>query len=115
MKSAYLYLTHHNRPVRLLHYFHRRSCLMRRFLLMCSILIVSCISLVAATKAQVGPCPVFPADNYWNKDVSAEPVHPQSASIIANINSHGATKVHPDFGGEVEEYYGIPWITVDNT
>lgn len=85
---------------------------MRRFLLICSLLILGCISLAAIAQADVGPCQVFPEDNYWNTDVSAEPVHPQSAAIIANINSYGGDFVHPDFGGEPEDHYGIPWITV---
>jgi hypothetical protein len=88
--------------------------LMRRFLLACSLLVLGCISLVAITQAEVGPCPVFPEDNYWNQDVSAEPVHPQSAAIIANINSYGGDNVHPDFGGTPADHYGIPWITVTN-
>jgi hypothetical protein len=65
-------------------------------------------------RADVGGCAVFPADNYWNRDISAEPVHPQSAAIIANINSNGGDFVHPDFGGEIDDWYGIPWITVTN-
>jgi len=88
--------------------------IMRRFLWMCSILILGCVSLAAVMRANVGPCPVFPANNDWNRDISAEPVHPQSAAIIANINSHGGPNVHPDFGGQVNDYYGIPWITVTN-
>lgn len=87
---------------------------MQRFLLVVSILILGCISLAAITQADVGPCPVFPADNYWNKDISAAPIHPQSAAIIANINSHGGETIHPDFGGEMDDYYGLPWITVTN-
>lgn len=31
--------------------------------------------------------PVFPLDNPWNQDVSALPVHPNSAAIIASIGS----------------------------
>lgn len=46
----------------------------------------------------IAGCPVFPADNEWNRDVSADPVDPNSDAIIAYINANGASKVHPDFG-----------------
>ncbi len=35
----------------------------------------------------VGGCPVFPADNAWNQDISQAPLHPNSAAIIATIQS----------------------------
>ena len=52
---------------------------------------------------------MFPADNAWNRDVSALPVHPNSANFIASINA-SCTTLHPDFGGGGE--YGIPFVTV---
>ena len=58
-------------------------------------------------------CQVFPADNPWNTDISAAPIHPNSAKYIANINAHGGDTVHPDFGSDPE--YGIPYITVPGT
>jgi hypothetical protein len=88
--------------------------LMRRFLLVCSLLIIGCLAQAVMAQGHVGPCSVFPDDNYWNKDVSAEPVHPQSAAIIANINSYGGDFVHPDFGSPPQYHYGIPWMTVTN-
>jgi hypothetical protein len=46
---------------------------------------------------------VFPKDDLWNKDVSKEPVDPQSDAIIAKI---GVTKsLHPDWGKD----YGMPF------
>src|SRR5579884_3275151 len=33
----------------------------------------------------LGGCPLFPANNPWNQDVTALPRHPQSDAIIANI------------------------------
>lgn len=45
---------------------------------------------------------VFPADNPWNADVSAEPVDPNSATLIASC---GVRNLHPDFGS----IYGIPY------
>ena len=49
----------------------------------------------------------FPADNAWNRDVSADPVDPNSAAIIAFIGA--GTGLHPDFGtGSI----GIPYTVV---
>jgi hypothetical protein len=58
----------------------------------------------------IGGCPVFPADNPWNRDVSADPVDPDSSAIIANINANGGKMVHPDFGETLT--YGIPYVVV---
>jgi hypothetical protein len=60
------------------------------------------------------PQPVFPADNWWNLDISAAPVDANSAAYIDFI---GATKgMHPDFGGEAggDEVYGFPYAIVDS-
>lgn len=60
-----------------------------------------------------GPLPLFPPDNWWNVDVSAAPLDPNSASFIAWI---GAAKgLHPDLGGDSSPYpqiYGMPYIVV---
>ena len=45
-----------------------------------------------------GPLPLFPADNWWNPDISSAPVDPNSASYINFIG--GTRQLHPDFGGE---------------
>lgn len=56
--------------------------------------------LVAVARAAAGapaiPCALFPADNVWNADVSALPVHALSDTWVATIG--GATHLHPDFG-----------------
>src|SRR5262245_60209965 len=54
-------------------------------------------------------CPLFPADNAWNRDVSSDPVGPASAAYIAAMNG-GSRLLHPDFGSDPT--YGIPWTTV---
>src|SRR5262245_46068892 len=64
-----------------------------------------------------GPLPLFPADNWWNVDISGAPVDPSSTSFI---NFIGATRgLHPDFGGEefpgATGIYGIPYMVVDGT
>ena len=53
---------------------------------------------------------MFPADNAWNTDVSAAPVHANSANYIANILANGGDFLHADFGGGGA--YGIPYVTV---
>ena len=58
---------------------------------------------------------VFPSDNWWNLDVSAAPVDPQSQQIIDWISGRTAQNpnatriVHPDFGPPP---YGIPYVGV---
>ena len=59
----------------------------------------------------LGNCPVFPADNAWNRDVSTLPVDSASAQYLNGIAALGGNqKLHPDFGGGGA--YGIPYITV---
>ncbi len=64
------------------------------------------------------PLPLFPADNWWNTDVSAAPVDANSASYIQFVNSpYGSPrKLHPDFGGQVSsgstDVYGFPFAVV---
>jgi hypothetical protein len=64
-----------------------------------------------------GPLPVFPADNWWNTDISVAPVDPQSAAYISYIGTTRA--LHPDFGGDAspgsQDIYGFPYIVVDGT
>jgi hypothetical protein len=60
------------------------------------------------------PLPLFPADNWWNADVSAAPRDPNEAAILAFI---GANKgLHPDFGGDASDsgpdIYGMPYLVV---
>src|SRR6266404_3030107 len=52
-------------------------------------------------------CPMFPADNPWNRDISAEPVDPHSADYLAYMGA-GSLRLHPDFGGP----YGQPFVVV---
>lgn len=54
---------------------------------------------------------VFPADNAWNLDVSAYPVHPRSAAFVASIGAD--EELHPDFGTVWEgDPIGIPYRVV---
>src|SRR5215472_10366613 len=36
-----------------------------------------------------GQCPIFPADNIWNQDISQLPVDPNSSQYIASIGASG--------------------------
>jgi len=54
---------------------------------------------------------VFPADNEWNRDVSADSVDPDSDSLIASCGA--SASLHPDFGTVYGgEPWGIPFVTV---
>lgn len=48
-------------------------------------------------------CAIFPANNPWNQDISALPLHPQSAAYMASIGLGG--RAHADFG---TVYNGAP-------
>jgi len=65
------------------------------------------------TPPGAGACPVFPADNVWNADVSQLPVDAHSAQWLASMNA-GSTNLHPDFGssGDPSAPYGIPYTVV---
>ena len=69
----------------------------------------------AAPPAGLGECPIFPADSFWHADVRSLPVHPQSATWLANMG--GPTRrLHPDFGDSGEaQPYGIPYAIVDSS
>jgi len=58
--------------------------------------------------------PLFPADNWWNADISAAPVDRDSARYVAFIGA--SRRLHPDFGGEASPgstaIYGIPYAVV---
>ncbi len=66
----------------------------------------------AGAHARLGPreysCPLFPANNSLNQDISHAPRDPNSARYIASIGLAG--HLHPDFG--TEPSYGIPYTVV---
>jgi hypothetical protein len=60
----------------------------------------------------IAGCPMFPADNHWNKRVDKLPVHDRSSAIVSSIGLDRT--VHPDFGsGRYEgRRIGIPYKVV---
>jgi hypothetical protein len=70
------------------------------------------VRITAPTGGTPGPgttlagCPVFPADNPWNTDISQAPLRAGSAATIARLPGN----LHPDFGGGGQ--YGIPYVVV---
>jgi hypothetical protein len=76
------------------------------------------ISMSAAARARrvappprEGGCPILPASNPLNRDISRAPVDALSAAYIASIGLEG--HVHPDFGSNPA--YGIPYAVVGPT
>ena len=73
----------------------------------------------APAAAPAGPriagCPVFPADNAWNTDISTRPVDPNSDALIASIGLDRG--LHPDFGAGLYQGQpiGIPYVVVPGT
>jgi hypothetical protein len=87
--------------------------------------LVAHIAPVSAMNAARGgalpqPLPLFPADNWWNLDISSWPVDPNSSSYIAFINNGGTRRLHPDMGGNAgsagdpNAIYGMPYAVVSN-
>jgi hypothetical protein len=64
--------------------------------------------------ASIAGLQVFPTDNPWNRDVSQDPVDPNSANLIASIGL--TTGLHPDFGTVWNGApNGIPFVVVSGT
>ncbi len=65
-----------------------------------------------ATGPRFPACPIFPADNFWNRKVDTLPVASNSAAIVQSIGLNGY--VHADFGSGLWDGgpIGIPVTTV---
>jgi len=63
------------------------------------------------------PLPLFPPNNWWNTDISAAPLDPNTPAFINYIGT--TRKLHPDFGGDSGDasapIYGMPYIIVSGT
>ncbi|HEX6506588.1 MAG TPA: hypothetical protein VF221_03060 [Chloroflexota bacterium] len=56
-------------------------------------------------------CPIFPATNVWNANISSLPVAANSSTIINTIGP--SIGLHPDFGSNLS--YGIPYNVVPDS
>ena len=72
----------------------------------------SCSGMSLGQSANLNGFLPFPADNLWNKDISAAPVDSNSAAIINFIGS--GIGLHPDFGSGTfsGSSIGIPYLVV---
>jgi hypothetical protein len=70
------------------------------------------LSYPGASLPMISGCQVFPADNPWNRDISGDPLDPNSSNYIAHMNGNSKT-LHPDFGSNPT--YGIPFTVVSGT
>ena len=89
-------------------------------LLAAALALVTAVTLGAQTAPTLGGAlpPLFPADNWWNQDVSQAPLAAEQAAILSFINNGGNRRLHPDFGGYAgtgTDTYGIPYLTVRGT
>jgi hypothetical protein len=61
---------------------------------------------VPGKPGEVGGCKMFPAEDAWNLDVSGVAV---DAAWTAKVQALvGAAKIHPDYGVDGQDLYGIP-------
>jgi len=60
----------------------------------------------------IGDCPLFPADNDWNRDISGDPIDSRSSAYMAHMGS-GSLKLHANFGSN--PIYGLPYGVVGGT
>jgi hypothetical protein len=72
----------------------------------------SCSGMSLGQSASLNGLQPFPADNLWNKDISAAPVDANSTAIIGFIGS--GIGLHPDFGSGLYNgsSIGIPYLVV---
>jgi hypothetical protein len=70
----------------------------------------------AGPPAPAGPmlagCPVFPVDSEWNRDVSSDPVDPNTPTWMTHMGA-GTKNLHADFGSNPA--YGIPFEVVSGS
>lgn len=66
----------------------------------------------ASTSPTIANCPIFPADNFWNRRIDSLPIHPQSDAWIDSIGREEG--FHMDFGSGTWDGgpIGIPYNIV---
>ena len=82
---------------------------MHRYRIMAMAALAAAFSAHAAPPT-VGGCQVFPANNYWNTAIDTLPLHPSSGTWVGSVGL--ANKLHPDWGSNLADNFGIPFITV---
>lgn len=68
---------------------------------------------VPGMPGEVGGCKMFPADDAWNLDVSGMAVDPVWTKKVRDLV--GNAKLHPDYGVDGTDLYGIPINVVPQT
>jgi hypothetical protein len=70
---------------------------------------------VIAGGPAIAGCPVFPANNIWNRRIDSLPLDPNSQAYVSNIGSTAG--MHPDFGSGTWDGgpIGIPFIVAPGT
>jgi hypothetical protein len=63
--------------------------------------------------ARLGPCPAFPADDIWNRNVEHARVSDAWTTHVRALV--GAKRLHPDYGNSGSDHYGIPINVVPTT
>lgn len=64
------------------------------------------------TAPHIEHCQIFPSDNPWNRDISKDPVDPNSEKYLQYIARLGGNQsLHADTGGNGQ--WGIPYVIVD--
>jgi len=107
----------------MLHIMSRRALARHRVAITTGVCLAAlAIELAAAATlggALPAPLPLFPSDNWWNVDVSAAPIDPNSGAYVTFVNNGSIRRLHPDFGGEASpgsvSIYGFPYVVVDGT
>ncbi len=70
---------------------------MRKLLAVATLCLVAGVAQAQALRLPEAPrCPIFPADNPWNRRVDGLPVAKGSAAVVAAIGANRT--LHPDFG-----------------
>jgi len=92
--------------------------MIRRFIVAVALLVAAPVFGATVGGALPVPLPLFPANNWWNTDISHAPLDPNSGSYIAFIDQPyqpDPRPLHPDFGGDAGGgfVYGFPFIVVD--
>jgi hypothetical protein len=68
---------------------------------------------VPGKPGEVGGCKMFPADDAWNLDISGMDIDEAWTKKVRDLV--GAAKLHPDYGVDGADLYGIPLNVVPQT